>query len=196
MCSSVSREVFVAWQNTRTGAFPADWRRWQADHCCSHRLSVLLMLCFVSLSYSCSPCTPATEPSHFSFSLSLSLLVLSSFKRSTCWPCWGCYCHHFHFRGRKPSGTEHHLTPPHPPSAPNLSWPGLNWAHCKVLWIKQKHFVIVVIVVHQLAHAHKVLNAIVFPVHMETEAGPKNARADFGLPHSTPDSRTENTVSV
>lgn len=61
---------------------------------------------------------------------------------------------------------------------------------------ESNNFVIVGIVVHQLVHAYKVLNAIVFPVHMETEAGPKNARADFGLPHSTPDSRTENIVSV
>ena len=32
---------------------------------------------------------------------------------------------------------------------------------------------------HQLAHAHKVN---VLPAYMETEAGPKNARADFGAP--------------
>lgn len=76
-----------------------------------------------------------------------------------------------------------------PSSAPKF----VLCAHCNVLWVKQ--FLSSLLLSINLC-MHIKLTAIVFPVYMETEAGPKYARADFGLPHSAPDSNWKHGFRV
>lgn len=105
-------------------------RGWQADHCCSRRLSVLWKLCFISLSCSCPPCTP---PSQFSFSVFAGSPFVHAFN---VFPVEDVTASIFIL------GAGNHLG--HSIAGPPQ--------------------------VHPLAHAQKVLTAIVFPVYMETKA--------------------------